>query len=85
VTKSHASARVEIALTFESSQMPKIKFRWLAGQRAQLKECDGVLHEAISNLYTWEMAYEKSPEKEAERSLRIIVDRFIECGVKIPN
>jgi hypothetical protein len=65
--------------------MSKVKCRWLAGQRPHSMQCDGILHEAISNLFTCAMAYEKSVESEVNRSLRIVVDRFTECGVKIPH
>jgi len=65
--------------------MSKVKCRSLVGQRPHSKQCDRILHEAISNLFTCTMAYEKSVESEVNRSLRIVVDRFTECGVKIPN
>ncbi|MHB2036212.1 MAG: hypothetical protein ACYCPW_05665 [Nitrososphaerales archaeon] len=65
--------------------MSKIKCQWWPEKRPHSKQCDGNLHEAISYLYTWAMAHEKSSEGKVDRSLRIIVDRFTECDVKIPN
>ena len=74
-----------VSAPFFESMVSNVKCRWSPGQKPHSKECDGNLHEAISNLYTWAMTYEKSSESVVDQSLRIILERFTECGIKIPN